>query len=332
MQPGETGKIPLKTHTSKFSGPLSKTITVYTNAPDAGATVQLKMSGTCWLPVEVTPRSATFGRLSSEQAANAPTVKLTVVNNLDQQINLTDIKSSNPVFKAEVRPIDPGKKYEVVVSLAQIPDKPVQKGNISGQITAQTGQPGSPTIEFPVNVFITADIDVQPDNLMLFSGRTTEQKRSFTVRNYSPSPITISNIAVTNQDLKATLAEIEPGKTFRLDVTIPATYQGTPAGDKITMKTSLPAVPELVIPVTERKVPQAATATPTGIPPNMATVRPPAGAAGSAAQGVSPGAPPKATQLAPSGPAASPPTSLVPPSNSAPPPAPPPEAKPSAAQ
>ena len=281
MQPGESGKIPLRIHTAKLSGPLSKVITVITNAPDAGATVQIKMSGSCWLPVEVTPRSASFGRLSSDQAAQAPTVKLTVVNNVEELVNLTDVKSTNPVFKAEVVPIEPGKKFEIVVSLAQTPDQPLPKGNASGQITVQTGLPSSPTVDVPVNAFITADVDVQPESLVLFSDRTSEQKRSFTIKNYTKTPITVSDLAASNPEVKVSMQEVEPGTTFRLDVTIPVAYKATPTGDKISMKTSLSTVPQLLIPITERQAPQGQAT----LSADTGSIKPTAGASGTPAAG-----------------------------------------------
>ena len=257
-----------------MSGKLSKQITVHTNAPGADATIQIKMSGETWLPIEVTPKNAGFGRINTEQAAKVSPQKLTVVSNVDQPVQMTEVKSSNPAFKAEIKPLEPGKKFELTVSLQPDSDKPLVKGNLSGTVTLTTGLADMPTLDVPVSVVITADVDVQPDNLTLFNNRTSDQHRPFTVQNYTSTPVKLLDVAATNPLVRITTQETTPGTTFKLDVAVPPTY--TPAaGEKITIKTDSPKVPELTIPISERQIPQPGATPQLGtVPGSGATAKP----------------------------------------------------------
>jgi hypothetical protein len=338
VQPGESGRIPLKIKTTRMSGPLQKSIQVNTNAPGAQGTIQITMKGECWMPVEVKPPSVNFGRMTREQVETGSTQKLTVVNNLDEPANLTDIRSTNPVFKAEAKPLEPGKKWEITVSLASTPEQPLRKGSISGTIEMATGVADTPTLQVPVSAIIPADVDVQPETLQLFSGRTTETQRTFTIRNSTKTPIQISDLASTSTDLQPTIQELEAGMSFRISVNIPATYQAPTAGDKITFKTTCPTMPEVIIPVTESKIAQPTiapvnstaavrSATPLTVTPQPPTgptaVRPPL--PGSTAPPGGDAKPPGAATAAPSGAApASPQPHSTPPPPEQPKPNPPP--------
>jgi hypothetical protein len=258
IQPGESGRIPLKMHTARTSGKLAKSTQVFTNIAGEGATIQIQILGETWLPIDVQPRSATLGRLSSEQAAKGQSVKLTVTNNLSEPAKIDNLKCTNPAFKADVRELTAGKTYELTIALAPAPtEKPYTKGNLAGAVTFSTGLADSPTMDIPVNVFITADVEVTPESLVLTGNRTAETKRPLVLRNNSGKPVKVSELTATNPAVKVTLEEMEPGTAYRVNVDIPATYTPAP-GDKIVIKTDNSVVPELNIPITGAPAPQAA--------------------------------------------------------------------------
>lgn len=259
VAPGESGKIPLKIHTGKMSGKMSKAITVNTNIPGAEGTITLRMDGETWVPIEITPRVANFGRLTTDQIAAGSTLKMTVVNNLEKPVTLGEVKSNNPLFKPEIKELEPGKKYELSVTLQAPADKPLATGNINGSVTLTTGLPDSPTEDVAINLFVTPSLEITPDTLTLLSNRTGETKRPITVKNNSKKPIKISELTATSPDLKVELQELEPGVTYRINVDIPTTYKAAPSGDKIIFKTDSPAFAQMTIPVVERVMPQAST-------------------------------------------------------------------------
>lgn len=249
MQPGETGKIPIKISTHKGSGHLSKSITVNTNVAGADSTLRLTIKGEVWQPVQVSPPSAAFGRITATQATSDSQRKLTIVNNIEGDLKLTNLRVSNPKFKAEIRPLEAGKKFELIVSLVP----PLESGNNTGKITIDTGLDNPATLDVPVYAFLTAPVDVTPTQLTLMPGRSAPMKRQFYIRSHDQKTFEISDLKCTSEALKLTLNDIRESKTtYQLIVDIPADYSPPPTGDQITFKTSHPAAPAMSIPVQER--------------------------------------------------------------------------------
>ncbi|MBN2560713.1 MAG: hypothetical protein JXQ75_07275 [Phycisphaerae bacterium] len=287
VQPGETGKIALKVRTARLTGRLSKTITVHTNIPGDGGDVRVKLTGEAWQPVQVTPRAASFGRFSMEQARKGAVRKLTVENNVEDMASITDVQSTNPAFEAEVAVVEPGRKFELVVSILPEAAEHLKQGNNNGKITMSTGIEETPTLEVTVSAYVTADVDVTPNRLTLASGRSTDLMRQFTVRNYSKEPVTISDLSVSSPELKIALQETTPGVNYRITLEIPASYEVHEGGDTITFKTDNPSVPDVTIPITERSVVRRTVSPSKRV---TAPVGPQEGARPAAANQASPGA------------------------------------------
>ena len=259
MQAGETGKISVKLNTGTHGGRQSKTITVYTNAPGEAATVALKIQGEVWVAVEVQPPNASFGRLTSTSAKDETLVqKVTVINNVEQPLELTDIHSSNPVFKAEASALEPGKKYEVRIMVASA----LQAGNNASMIEMATGIKEMPKVSVSVNAYVAPDVEVMPASLMLPAEIPTATNRQLFVKNNGKEPLQLSGTESSNPDLKVTVEETQAGMTYKLVVDVPAGYQPPATGDKISIKTNNPGVPLLTVPVTQMK-PTLAGAQPT---------------------------------------------------------------------
>ena len=250
VMPGESGKIPISLKTNNVSGSLTKSITVSTNLQQSGkATITLKIKGQVWQPVQVTPRSAAFGRITIDKVEEGPVRKLTIVSNVEGELNLTDIKSTNPAFLAEVTTIEPGKKYELAVSVVA----PLRPGNNSGKINIATGIAETPKLIIPVYAYITSPVDVTPAKLALPAVRSQDLTRHFYIRSNNNKPLKISELKSSNPDLKMELTDIRNALTYRLTVDVPASYEPAGGGDTISFKTDNSAVPLVSIPITVRR-------------------------------------------------------------------------------
>jgi hypothetical protein len=259
VPPGESGKIPLVLNTGKTSGKASKSITVFTNIPGTGGTTPLQISGETWLPLEANPANASFGRLTREQAAKGDVRKVTLVNNVPTPANPTDIRCSNSAFTALVTVLEPGRKFELTVTLAP-QEKP---GSVSGTIDFSTGLTESPTMQLPVNAFIAPDLEVSPDRFFLPGGRTAPMTREFFVRNNASQPLKVTEVSVTNPALKTNLQEMQPGTQYRITVEVPADFNAPPTGEKITFKTDSTTTPQGEIPIIGQPAQPAQPAQPT---------------------------------------------------------------------
>lgn len=225
---------------------------MYTNIPGDGGTVRIKIQGEAWQALDVKPRSATFARVTAEEAESGKVRKLTVVNNVEGDANLTDVTSTNPAFKAEVVVLEPGKKFEIIVSMVP----PLKQGSNRGKIQITTGIADLPTLNIPVNAYLTAEVDIQPPKLTLRSQRTANETRQIYVRNHSKKPLTITDLEVSNEALTVTIVDRKPespGKDYRLTVSIPLDYKVPTGGDRITFKTDCPSALTVTIPISERK-------------------------------------------------------------------------------
>ena len=248
MQPGESGKIPVKMGTGHYSGHLSKSITVSTNVPGAGGTIALKLEGDVWQAVEVRPPSASFGRLTADAAKDPGRVqKLTIVNNLEGDASLTDVRCTNPAFRVETAVVEPGKQFELTVAFASSPGV----GSVAGSIEMSTGIKESPTLSVPVNAYITPDVEVMPPNLSLPKDLPTASTRQLYVQNNATTPVKLSGVESSNPDLKLTVEEMTPGMKYKVNVDVPAGYTAPPGGDRITFKTDNASMPQVVVPVTQ---------------------------------------------------------------------------------
>jgi hypothetical protein len=246
VQAGQTGKIPIKMSTGHAAGPVNKTVMVSTNVTGEGSTVTLQIKGEVWQPLQTTPTSASFGRLTAESMKSTTLErKLTVVNNTESKAVLTDIKSSSPSFKATAKELEPGKKFEVTVTAVP----PLAPGVVSGTIDLSTGVSDMPKLQIPVSAYVTADVEVTPNQLTL-APTPWAMQRQFFVRNNSSKSLKITDLKASNETLKVSILETQPvGMAYRISLDIPGDYQIPPAGDTITFKTDNTTMPTVTIPV-----------------------------------------------------------------------------------
>lgn len=265
VQPGETGQIPIKLSTKHGANTITKTVTVNTNIPGNDATVRLTIKGSVWQPVEVAPNNASFGRITQSKIDSQGARKLTIVNNVEGDMKLSNVRSDNPQFKAEVRPIEEGKKYELVVQLVP----PLNDGNNRAKITIDTGLKDYPTVDVSAFAYVTSPVDVTPSALTLLpdAQRASSMTRQFYVRSNDGKPFKIKSMTSTSEKLKLTATQMPSSQsTYQLAVEIPADFVPA-ANETIELETTHPAVQKLTIPVRSRglRVAPQAAARPTAV-------------------------------------------------------------------
>lgn len=236
------------TVSTRRGGRLKKLITVYTNIPGKEGTTSLTIQGEIWRPVDAKPQSASFGRLTPDVTRSGPLPKkLMIVNNMEADAKLADVRSTNPAFQAQTRVIEPGRKYELTVSVVS----PLQAGNNNGKIEMSTGIKEMPTLSVPVHAYVMSDVDVNPNKLTLREQRPRDMSRQFIVRNNTKQPMKISDLEVSDPALTVALEETTPGRMFKITIDVPTGYHAPQGGDKITFKTDSPMAPLVTIPITE---------------------------------------------------------------------------------
>jgi hypothetical protein len=118
------------------------TITIKTNsknAPESKLQVQVMTKGN----ITVSPSAVNFGNVAfggSDKSAEPVTRTIMVIKNSGDALNVTNVSTSNPNFKAKVEPVTPGKQFKVEVTF----QPPVKKGPAqreTGELVITTNDP-----------------------------------------------------------------------------------------------------------------------------------------------------------------------------------------------
>ncbi len=124
-------------------GPISSVVTVKTTAAKADE-VEIKVFGVVRALLRVTPPELQFGAVKSSQT---PSRNLVIVNNRpDSTLEITGASIDDAAFKAEVVPVEAGKRFQVTVSIK--PD--AEAGTKNATLTLKTTDPDFPELKVPV--------------------------------------------------------------------------------------------------------------------------------------------------------------------------------------
>jgi hypothetical protein len=246
VQPGQGGTIPIEFHSGAFNGPTTKSVTVVSNDTNQPSVV-LTVKSIVWHPIEVTPASASFAGDLSSASNFSKTIR--ILNKEPEPLLLTALHTSRPAIAAEIKTNEPGKEYQVVVSLVP----PLGTGNVFGNVTMQTSLTNMPVLTVPVYALAQPAVMVLPPQLILpageFAGPVT---RTVSIRSNWSSPLAVSDPALTDSGLKVELTEIKPGSYFTATITFPKGYQ-PPSGQRLelTLKTNHPQFPVIHVPIVQ---------------------------------------------------------------------------------
>jgi len=279
VQPGQSGKIPLKVNPGNMTGPVAKNITIMTNASGPGATVTLTMKGELWQIVQVTPQNAYFGKILVSEAATATNSQVvTITTNNGAIATIGEVKSSNPVFKGEVTEVEPGTKYSLKVSLVP----PLKEGNNYGTIEVQTGIPEMPKVTLTATALVAPELEISPNQVAVMSTSKVAMKRPIIVRNNNiKTKMTLTDLVCTNPTVAVEAKEVTAGQVWQIMVDLPANYAkaGTEP-DMITFVTDKPGFELVKVPIVEQQVAAPYNASAAMINPPMPIKAPTAAAAG----------------------------------------------------
>lgn len=124
-------------------GPISSVVTVHTTV-EAAKDVEIKVFGVLRALLQVTPPEVQFGAV---EAARTPGRNVVIVNNRpNTEVDLTNATIDDPAFTAKIVRQEPGKRYEVTVSV-KADAKPGVK---DATLVLKTTDPDFPELKIPV--------------------------------------------------------------------------------------------------------------------------------------------------------------------------------------
>jgi hypothetical protein len=159
IPPGGDAVLTLELDTSGFRGDVQARVVLRTNDPHA-PTLELQVRGRVESAVELLPRPAIFlsaFRWEVEERESA----ITIVNRDERPLEILGLRSEGGQFTARLKPVEEGRRYELVVKLRG--SGPSGMG--LGRITLSTNQ--GETIAIPVFTLLRDQVYVNPPELDL---------------------------------------------------------------------------------------------------------------------------------------------------------------------
>ncbi len=269
IAPGGTGRIPIQFNGGSFSGNISKTVTVTCNDP-ANPTVMLQLKANIWTPVTFTPASLYFAL--SDETAVAETKVVKIVSNLDEPLTLSDPVVTNRSFTAVLKPLTPGREYELHVT----PVLPLPGSQTTASFMMKTTSKAVPDVTVHATATVQPTVSVFPSILTLAAGPAGAPGRSVvTIRNSGAKALELKDPKVNLPGAKVEVNELQPGRLFRLTVTVPSDAAPTPGrAAELTVGSNHPKYADIRVPV--RWVASASRSVPTVTFTNRAVLPGPA--------------------------------------------------------
>ena len=262
VEPGKSGIIPIQLNTANFQGHVTKFVTVTCDDKSVpNGMIQLMLKGEIWTPIEVSPQYLNF-----MVPADAPSGsgRVSITNQTEQPLYLSDAKCSNPAFTAELQTNAPGRGYSLVIN--RVP--PLKPGVAQTQVTLKTSWTNPPVLTVICWANVMPPVTILPAQLTLPRPPLPNHTPfTITIQNATTNHMVLTDPTVNIKDVKVELREIQPGHYFNALLTFPPDFE-IPSGEHVefTAKTSLAKYPVITVPVIQLPKPMLAPPHPLAAP------------------------------------------------------------------
>ncbi|MDB4663794.1 DUF1573 domain-containing protein [Verrucomicrobia bacterium] len=244
IEPGRSGIIPIKLSTTRFKGPLSKSVTVTSNDPKH-PTSFLQIKGKVWMPVVVDPQVAAFPALKSLTGEKTSIIKVT--SQVETQMQIKNLRVEGERFKAVLKTITEGKEYQIEITTVP----PLVYGSNRGTIRFETNIPDARNHQISATAYVMAPVQVVPNRILLKEGVLAKpMKKYLTVLSYQDTPLELSDVKMSVEGVKIDTNILNNGKHHRMTLTFPAGLNVDELKDaKLTLKTNHEEFSNFEVPV-----------------------------------------------------------------------------------
>ena len=267
VEPGKTGVIPVQFNSTHYNGPVFKQVTVTSNAKGR-QNLALQIKGTIWKAIEITPPQAILN--VPAESTNSVTMTVRIVNNTEAPLTLSAPESSNRALTAELKPVQAGKEFQLIITAWP----PLPSGTTQGQITMKASFTNMPTVSLTAIANVQPVLTVTPTQLSLMSGPLPNpMTSSINIVNNGTSILKLSEPAANAPSVDIQIKEGIPGHSFTMLLTFPQGFE-FPTGQPLefSIKSNHPQFPLIKVPIIQ--IPRPVTVVPR--PPQAAPRPPPA--------------------------------------------------------
>lgn len=240
IEPGQTGRVPLRLNTAGFSGGIEKHATIYTSEPGAAPLVA-RLRGQVKTNVEIIPPNVYF-YLRDPGQQDKKTVR--IVSNEKEPLILGNLNNPLKQVRASVRTVQPGKIYEVEVETRP----PLAYGPFYGNLLIpKIKSPGY--VSIPVAGNVAEPVAARPKVIYLPKGMLQKsQRRIVQVFSSLGKPLVISETKVNHPGVSVAAKQLNL-LSWVIELEFPQGWS-FPAGRlALEFKTDNKEMPHLTIPV-----------------------------------------------------------------------------------
>jgi len=179
--------------------------------------------------------------------------EVVLASHLDRPLAIRGLASDNLLFRAQASPLEPGRRFRVVVTL----DPRAPAGRHEGIVRVATDSPRHPTVEIPVRAEVEDLVSAQPDHVYFGLVRARElgqegvSRRTVLVERHRGAGFQVLG---ATSDLPALDLAVEPrraGQSYLVSVRIAkARARRGKLDGSVVVRTNDPAFREIRLPVT----------------------------------------------------------------------------------
>lgn len=248
VEPGRSGRIPIRFTPEYHDAEISKTVIVDDNDP-AQTNVILRLIGRIWEPIEVTPAFVMFGASTDTPTNQAQSVR--IVNRMDEPLVLSEPATGDRAFRATVKTVRPGREFEVQIAMTP----PLRPGDLTVPITVKTSSTNLPVIHLTAFSKVLLPVTATPAHFELAPGPLAAGAQpEVIIENHGARALTLSDPTMNVPGGEVRLKELQAGRRFRLTAEFPAGFQA-PHGQSVEVRvqTDDPAFPVVTVPVVQNE-------------------------------------------------------------------------------
>jgi hypothetical protein len=238
-KPNEKGEIPVTFDSSRFEGPINKTVTVVSNAKE-NPRMQLKIKGNITQEINVNPNYLTLVNIKRSQEVERD---IQVTTERLEKLEISDVTSNLDFLKLSVE--EKGAKEVVVKVRFSGKDVPTDRPTHSGFISFKTNGKSQPDVK--VNTYIKVANPIQPNPRAVYMFASEKGKAREVEVNLKSTADEAFKITDVKSDLE--FVSVEKVDDAKLKVTLSQEAKEGKFTGTIEVKTDLEEQPSLRIPV-----------------------------------------------------------------------------------
>jgi hypothetical protein len=246
IEPGKTASIPVQFDDSRYSGNVTKTIDVFSNARnEPRATLSLR--GSVRKPIDISPPQAIM--TVQPDSTNTATTSVRIINHTDSPVTVSDPTTSNKAFHGELKTIRPGQEYELIVTA----QPPFANANNSAAFSLKTTLTNLPSLNVNVIAAVQQAVQVSPGQVILNPSGNRWTTNRVLIRGNGDVALALEEPQSSDSRLQVRIVPVGPRNMFNLLVIAPPDFELPPGQHaQVTVKSNHPHYPLLTVAVSQR--------------------------------------------------------------------------------